>query len=238
MKLNILAFGAHPDDVELGCGGTLLKHIDSGDTVGIIDLTRGELGTRGTAEMRDSEASESSKVLGIAFRDNMGFRDGFFCNDEIHQLEIIKRIRYHQPDIVICNAVTDRHTDHRMGAELISKACFLSGLRKIETQYLNKVQLAWRPAAVYHYIQDRYLKPDVIVDITPFIEKKLDAIRCFKSQFYDPTSNEPVTAISTKEFIDFLNGRAMEMGRLIGVTYGEGFTTERSIGVKKLTDLL
>ena len=238
MKLDILAFGAHPDDVELGCGGTLLKHLASGDKVGIIDLTRGELGTRGSAETRDKEAAESSKILAITFRNNLRFRDGFLVNDEMHQMEVIKHIRFHQPEIVLCNAINDRHTDHGVGAALISKSCFLSGLRKIETLWKDELQQAWRPRAVYHYIQDRYMKPDVIVDITLFIEKKIEAVHCFKSQFYDPTSDEPVTPISTKEFMEFFHGRAMEMGRVIGVTYGEGFVAERSIGVKMLTDLL
>lgn len=238
MKLKILAFGAHPDDVELGCGGTLLKHIDAGDKVGVIDLTRGELGTRGTAETRDEEAAASSKIMGIAFRNNLRFRDGFFLNDEQHQLEVIKHIRLHQPEIVLCNALSDRHTDHGLGAALVAKSCFLSGLRKIETKLNGEPQGAWRPIAVYHYIQDRYIKPDVIVDITSFIEKKVEAIHCFKSQFYDPTSNEPNTPISTKEFMEFVHGRAMEMGRVIGTTYGEGFVATRSIGVNKLTDLL
>ncbi len=238
MKLDILAFGAHPDDVELGCGGTLLKHIAAGRTVGIIDITRGELGTRGTAEMRDREAAESAKVLGVAFRNNLGFRDGFFANDEQHQLEVIRHIRLHQPEIVLCNAVNDRHTDHGMGAALISKSCFLSGLRKIETQLNNQQQTAWRPRAVYHYIQDRYMRPDIVVDISSFIDKKTEAVRCFKSQFYDPSSSEPVTPISTKEFMEFVHGRAMEMGRIIGVTYGEGYVAERSIGVKDMFELL
>ncbi len=238
MILDILAFGAHPDDVELCCAGTLLKHIDAGFKVGIIDLTRGELGTRGSAETRDKEAADSAKVLGVSLRKNLFFRDGFLVNDEQHQLEVIKHIRLHRPDIVLCNATSDRHTDHGVGAALVAKACFLSGLRKIKTKNEGTSQTEWRPRVVYHYIQDRYLKPDLVIDVTPFMDKKNEAIRCFKTQFYNPQSDEPITPISTLEFMEFLNGRSMDMGRIIGVAHGEGFQTERSVGVKLLTDLI
>lgn len=237
MKLDILAFGAHPDDVELGAGGTVAKEVALGRKVGIIDLTRGELGTRGTAELRDEEAIESSRILGIDMRVNLGFRDGFFMNDETHQLELVKWIRRYQPDIVLCNAVDDRHPDHKSGSDLVSRACFLAGLTKIETIWEGETQLAWRPNAVYHYIQDRYLKPDFVVDITDFMPVKMDAIKAFKSQFFNPNSGEPETVISSKDFMDFLIGRANEMGRQIHAAYAEGFVVERFIGVNSVMDI-
>ncbi|CAN5447251.1 bacillithiol biosynthesis deacetylase BshB1 [soil metagenome] len=237
MKLDILAFGAHPDDVELGAGGMIAKEVALGRRVGIIDLTRGELGSRGTAEDRDQEAYDSAEILGIELRANLGFRDGFFSNDEFHQREIVRYIRLYQPDLVICNAVTDRHPDHGRGSELVSTACFLSGLAKIKTEWEGLIQGSWRPKAVYHYNQDRYLKPDVVVDITDFMETKMKAVKAFKTQFYNPESNEPETAISTREFLDFLYGRAMEFGRPAGFKYAESFTVERTIGIKSLMDL-
>mgnify|MGYP000866845819 CR=1 FL=1 len=237
MKLDILAFGAHPDDVELGAGGTVAKEVALGRKVGIIDLTRGELGTRGTADLRDQEAIDSSQILGIDMRVNMGFRDGFFVDDEAHQLELVKWIRRYQPEIVICNAVEDRHPDHSKGSHLVSRACFLAGLSKVITYWDGEVQSAWRPKAVYHYIQDRYMKPDFVVDISDYMQVKMQCVKAFKSQFFNPNSNEPDTAISSKDFMDFLYGRANEMGRQINATYGEGFVVERFIGIESLLDI-
>ena len=238
MKLHILAFGAHPDDVELGCGGTIAKEISLGKSVGIVDLTRGELGTRGTAEIRDKEAADAAKILGVWVRENLNMRDGFFVNDEEHQLAVIRMIRKYRPEIVLCNAVDDRHIDHGKGSKLVSDACFLSGLRKIETEYDGKSQEAWRPKVVYHYIQWKNLTPDVVVDITGFNAKRVEAILAYSSQFYDPNSNDPVTPIATKNFLESLDYRAQDLGRLIGTEMGEGFTVERYLGVSSLSDLI
>lgn len=234
MKLDILVFGAHPDDVELGCGGTIAKETAKGKKVGIVDLTRGELGTRGSAEIRHAEASAAAQVLGVAVRENLNMRDGFFANDEAHQLQVIEVIRKYRPEIVICNAVHDRHIDHGRGSQLVSDACFLSGLRKIETAGLE----VWRPRAVYHYIQWKNLEPDVVVDISGYIEKKEAAIRAYGSQFYNPSLNEPSTPISSKSFMESVRYRAQDLGRLIGTDFGEGFTVERLPGVSSLLDLI
>nr|WP_315166421.1 bacillithiol biosynthesis deacetylase BshB1 [uncultured Flavobacterium sp.] len=238
MKLDILAFGAHPDDVELGCAGTILKEISLGKKVGVVDLTRGELGTRGSAEIRDQEAEAAGKILGLSVRENLSFRDGFFVNDEKHQLEIIKKIRKYQPEIVLCNAIDDRHIDHEKGSKLVSDACFLSGLRKIETSIDGIAQTAWRPKVVYHYIQWKNIEPDFVVDITGFTEKKIEAILAYRSQFYDANSNEPESPITSKNFLESLNYRAQDLGRLIGTEYGEGFTAERYLAVNSLGDLI
>jgi bacillithiol biosynthesis deacetylase BshB1 len=240
MKIDILAFAAHPDDVELAAAGTLLAHIALGKKVGIIDLTRGELGTRGSAEIRDEEATESSKILGIHARENLRMRDGFFVKDEESLLKVITIIRKYQPEIVLCNSEFDRHVDHGRAADLVHEACFLSGLRKIVTQQDGKPQEAWRPKSTYHYIQDYYTKPDVIFDITPYFNQKNEAIKAFKSQFFNPASNinEPETPISSADFWAFLEGRARQLGRLINVTYAEGFTVKRLVGSKDLTKLL
>lgn len=237
-KLDILAFGAHPDDVELGCGGTIAKEIALGKKVGIIDLTRGELGTRGSAEIRDQEAMAAANILGVTIRENLNMRDGFFVNDEEHQLAIIKMIRKYQPEIVLCNAVEDRHIDHAKGSKLVSDACFLSGLMKIETKYDGIIQKAWRPKAVYHYMQWKNLTPDFVVDISKFNKKRVEAIMAYGSQFYDPNSKEPETPIATKNFLESLNYRAQDLGRIIGVDYAEGFNVERTLGVNSLTDLI
>ncbi|AWA31473.1 bacillithiol biosynthesis deacetylase BshB1 [Flavobacterium magnum] len=238
MKLDILAFGAHPDDVELGCGGTLAKEVSLGKKVGIVDLTRGELGTRGTAEIRDAEAKAGAVALGIEVRENLNMRDGFFVNDETHQLEVIRTIRKYRPEIVICNAVDDRHIDHGKGSKLVSDACFLSGLIKIETQHDGLQQSAWRPKVVYHYIQWKNIEPDFVVDISGYIDKKTDAILAYGSQFYKPGSNEPETPIATKNFLDSIHYRAQDLGRLIGKDYAEGFTVERYLAVNSLADLI
>lgn len=238
MKLDILVFGAHPDDVELSCGATIAKEISLGKKVGIVDLTRGELGTRGTAEIRDKEAANAAKILGVDIRENLRFRDGFFVNDETHQLEVIKTLRKYRPDIVICNAVDDRHIDHSKGSKLVSDACFLSGLMKIETQVDGIAQEAWRPKQVYHYIQWKNLVPDFVIDVTGFIDKKVDSLMAYKSQFYDPNSSEPVTPIATKNFKESILYRAADLGRLIGTEYAEGFTAERYVAVSSLGNLV
>ena len=238
MKLDILAFGAHPDDVELGCAGTILKEIALGKKVGIIDLTRGELGTRGSADLRDQEAAASAQILGVSVRENLLFRDGFFANDETHQLEVIKMIRKYQPEIVLCNAIDDRHIDHAKGSQLVSDACFLSGLMKIETQLDGQAQQAWRPKLVYHYIQWKDIKPDFVVDITGFTDKKTASILAYKSQFYDPNSKEPESPITSKNFLESLNYRSRDLGRLVGVEHAEGFTVERYLAVNSLGDLI
>ena len=237
-KLDILAFGAHPDDVELGCGGTIAKEIHNGKKVGIIDLTRGELGTRGDAKTRDIESNKASKILGVEIRENLNFRDGFFTNDEFHQLEIIKILRKYRPEIVLCNAQDDRHIDHPKGANLVSNACFLSGLRKVETKLNNLAQVEWRPKNVYHYIQWKNSSPDFLVDISGHIETKTNAIKAYSSQFFDPTSNEPETLISSKNFVNNVINRSADLGRLINVEHAEGFTSNKLIGINDLQSLI
>ncbi|MGQ0828293.1 MAG: bacillithiol biosynthesis deacetylase BshB1 [Bacteroidota bacterium] len=238
MKLDILAIGAHPDDVELSCSGTLLKHIALGKKCGIVDLTTGELGTRGNAELRLKEASAAAKITGVVVRDNLGMADGFFKNDTEHQIQLIKKIREYKPEIVLCNALSDRHPDHGRSAQLVSEACFLSGLIKIKTKYNNVTQEAWRPKAVYHYIQDHQLKPDFVVDVTNFIDKKMEAIQAFKSQFYDPNSKEPESPISSKSFFDLVKAKMRVYGREAGFEYAEGYTVERTIGINNLFQIL
>ena len=238
MKLDILAFGAHPDDVELGCSGTIAKEISLGKTVGIIDLTRGELGTRGSVEIRNNESEAAAKILGVSIRENLDMRDGFFINDESHQLRIIEIIRKYKPEIVLCNAIDDRHIDHAKGSKLVSDACFLSGLIKIETSIDGIQQTAWRPKLVYHYIQWKNIEPDFVVDITGFIDKKEASILAYGSQFYNPNSEEPETPIATKNFLESIHNRSRELGRLIGTEYAEGFTVERYLAVNSLGDLI
>lgn len=240
MKLDILAFGAHPDDVELGSGATIAKEITLGKKVGIVDLTRGELGTRGSAELRDIEAANAAKILGVSVRENLEFGDGFFINDKEHQLAVIRMIRKYRPEIVLCNAINDRHIDHAKGSNLVSDACFLSGLVKIDTKFdgEDSWQEPWRPKHVYHYIQWKNINPDFVVDVTGYIDKKTEAIMAYSSQFFDPKSKEPETPISSKNFIDSVNYRSKDLGRLIGVEYAEGFTTERFVAVNRLEDLI
>ncbi len=238
IQLDILAIGAHPDDVELGAGATIAKEIAAGKKVGILDLTRGELGTRGSAEIRDKEAKNAAKILGVSIRENLAFADGFFVNDKIHQLEVIKKIRKYRPEIVLCNAIDDRHIDHQKGSKLVSDACFLSGLRKIETEDEGKQQEAWRPKFVYHYIQWKNIEPDFVVNIDGFIQKKIDAVMAYSSQFYDANSKEPTSPIATKNFLDSITYRAQDLGRIIGVEYAEGFTTERYVAVESFFDLI
>lgn len=238
MKLAILAIGAHPDDVELGCGATIAKEISLGKKVGILDLTKGELGTRGSAEIRAEEAKNGAKILGVEIRENLSFADGFFVNDEKHQLEIVKIIRKYKPEIVLCNAFDDRHIDHPKGSKLVSDACFLSGLVKVETELNGIPQEAWRPKQVYHYIQWKNLEPDFVVDVTGFMDIKTEAVKAYSSQFYDPNSKEPSSPISSKNFLDSVKYRAQDLGRLVGVEYAEGFNTERYVAVKSFDNLI
>jgi len=238
MKVDILAIAAHPDDIELACAGTILKHINMGYTAGIIDLTQGELGTRGTAEIRIIEANNSAQILGVSFRKNLNLGDGFFEENEATIKAIITEIRAAKPKIVFANAMRDRHPDHGRASTLISRACFLAGLPKIETLLNNVPQEAHRPKSTYFYIQDYNIGPDFIVDISDYYSKKIEGILAFKSQFYDPNNPEPNTPISSKEFLDFLEGRALEYGRLIGVKYGEGFKLDRPVGIENLMQTL
>jgi bacillithiol biosynthesis deacetylase BshB1 len=237
-KVDLLAFAAHPDDIELSASGTLMKHIAQGKTVAIVDLTRGELGSRGTIETRKNEATEAAKIMGISARVNLGLADGFFEHNEESLLKIVEQIRYFKPEIVLANATEDRHPDHGKASKLVSDACFLSGLVKVKTFFETDKQEAHRPRLVLHYIQDRYIKPDLVVDITSFYKRKMEAVLAYKTQFYQEEQDGPKTPISGKDFLDFLTGRMTEFGRSIGVNYAEGFTVERTIGVEDLTSLL
>lgn len=239
MKLDILAFAAHPDDVELGCSGTLIKHQLLGLTTGIIDLTQGELGTRGSAELRSLESKKASSIMQLSARENLGFSDGFFKNDQEHLLPIIQKIRKYQPDIIFANAIEDRHPDHGRAAKLVADACFYAGLLKIKTYDNNELEQAvWRPKSLYHYIQYNYIKPDFVIDISDEMHKKIDAVMAYSSQFYDPSSKEPETPISSLAFLNGLKERASDLGRMINVNYAEGFTTTRLLGVNNLKSLL
>lgn len=234
-KLDILVIAAHPDDAELGCGGTIAKHIARGHRVGVADLTRGELGTRGTAATRDAEAAAAGAVLGLAVRENLNLPDGFFQNQREHQLAVIDVIRRYQPAIVLTNAPSDRHPDHGRGAQLVADSCFLAGLPKVVVP--GSEQHPWRPKAIYHFIQSHYLQPDFIIDISGFWQQKLAAIKAFKTQFYDPESTEPATFISTPGFLKALEARAVEFGHSIGAEHGEGFIKRQALGLQSLFDL-
>lgn len=239
MKLDILAFAAHPDDTELSCAGTLARHAEKGHRVGVADLTRGELGTRGTPEIRETEAQSSAKVLGLAVRDNLELPDGFFLNAKESQLQLIRTIRHYRPEIVLLNAPSDRHPDHGRAAKLAADACFLAGLEKVKTTDTDgRQQPPWRPKAKYHYIQSQYIVPDFVVDISSVWEKKKEAIACFRSQFYDPQSTEPETFISSPEFLPFVESRAREYGHSIGVKFGEGFVKTADLGIDNLFDFI
>lgn len=238
MKLDILAIGVHPDDVELGCAGTLMSAIDEGKKVGIIDLTRGELGTRGTAETRKVEARNAANILGIDIRENIGMADGFFQNDEQHQRLLIQVIRKYQPTIILANAPEDRHPDHGRSSKMISDAAFLSGLRKIVTELDGKLQQEWRPTYVFHYLQDRFLQPSFVVDISKYMEKKLESVLAYTTQFYNPDLNEPQTYISSPQFIETVRARAMMLGKRIGVEYAEGYISEKMIGIGSFDSLI
>jgi N-acetylglucosamine malate deacetylase 1 len=237
-KVDILAIGVHPDDVELSASGTLLRHAASGYRFGLLDLSRGELGTRGSAEIRMEEAANAAKLLGATFRHTLDIEDGLFEHKPANWLKIVSVIRACQPDIVLCNAVSDRHPDHGRAAKMTTDACFYAGLAKIETFWQGEAQERWRPKAVYHYIQDVQLTPDFVVDITPYFSKKIEAILTFRSQFWDPGSTEPTTPISGKEFLDFMEAKARVFGRPVGATHGEGFNVARTPGVQNLFDLI
>lgn len=237
MKLDLLVLAVHPDDAELGCSGTIIKHITQGKKVGIVDFTKGELGTRGTAETRTEESKNATVIMGIHARENIGIRDGFFKNDEEHQLQVVKIIRKYQPEIILTNALYDRHPDHGRASELANDAIFLSGLRKIETSLDGVAQQPWRPRLTLQYIQDTYIKPDIIVDISEQMEQKIEAIKAFKTQFDSPNEDEPQTYISTPAFLQSVIARAREMGKNIGAEYGEGFTSRKLLGVDSLFDL-
>ena len=237
-KVDVLAFGAHPDDVELGCAGTILLQISLGYKVGIIDLTKGELGTRGNPEIRMQESEVASRKMGLSFRENLGFSDGFFQNNEKNQLEVIKRIRAYRPSIVLCNAISDRHPDHGRSAELIYDSCFLSGLEKINTTFNGMNQPAFRPQVLYNYIQYNDDKPDFIIDISHFMNQKMDVIKSYVSQFYNPDSKESETLISKKSFLELVKNRNADLGRFISVDYAEGFMAHRYIGTDNLFNLI
>lgn len=236
-KLDILAFAAHPDDVELACSGTLIKHIQQGYKVGVVDLTQGELGTRGTPAIREEEAQKAADIMGLTIRENLGLRDGFFEIHEEDLLKVVHAIRKYQPTIVLANAVSDRHPDHGRGGDLVSRAAFLAGLAKIETFNNGEIQQRWRPEEVYHYIQFRYIQPDMVVDVTDVWDAKMKAIKAYKSQFYDPESKEPGTMIASEDFIHYIEARGREMGASIERTFGEGFTVERPLNVEVLPGL-
>lgn len=238
MKLDLLIIAVHPDDAELSCAGTLLKTKSAGKRTGIIDLTRGELGTRGSAEIREAEASESAAILKLDVRENLGMRDGFFKNDEEHQLQIIRKIRQYQPEIVITNAIRDRHPDHGRACSLVSDAAFLSGLVKIETSLNDSSQAPWRPRLILNFIQDTYIQPDILVDVTDFWEEKMTAIAAYKTQFYTPDYDEEnQTYISTPSFIKSIEAKGRDLGKYIGAAFAEGFTSAKPLGVESLFDL-
>lgn len=237
MKLDILVFAVHPDDAELGCSGTILKHIAAGKKVGIVDLTRGELGTRGTAETRDEESAEATRILGLHARENLGMRDGFFRNDELHQMQIIQMIRKYSPEVVLSNAIHDRHPDHGRAGDLVYDALFLSGLSKIETNLNGASQKAHRPRLLLQYIQDRYIEPDILVDVTDFWEKKLECIHAFKTQFFNPDNDENQTYISSPDFLRVIEARSREFGKSIGAVHAEGFTSRKLLGIDDLMSL-
>lgn len=237
MELDILAFAAHPDDVELAASGTVLHHIALGKKVGIVDLTKGELGTRGSAEIREQEAALSSKILGISARENLDLGDGFFEINETNLLKVVSMIRKYRPKVVLCNALHDRHPDHGRGGDLVARATFLSGLPKVVTINNGQQQEAFRPLTVLRYIQDNWIQPDVVVDITPYFETKMKSILAFSTQFYNPNSTEPQTAISSPDFLEYIKGRAIQFGRVINTTYGEGFNVVRPLGIEDLTSI-
>lgn len=237
MKLDILVFAVHPDDAELGCSGTILKHIAAGRKVGIVDFTRGELGTRGTAETRDEESAESTRILGLHVRENLGMRDGFFKNDEEHQLQVIRMIRKYQPEIVLSNALHDRHPDHGRAGDLVYDASFLAGLSKIQTEDEGVSQTAHRPRLLLQYIQDRYIEPDILIDVSDYWEKKLECIHAFKTQFFNPQNDENQTYISSPDFLKVIEARSRELGKSIGAVHAEGFTSRKLLGIDDLLSL-
>jgi bacillithiol biosynthesis deacetylase BshB1 len=232
MKLDILAFGVHPDDVELGCSGTLMAAIADGKKVGIVDLTRGELGTRGSAEIRATEAAKAAAIMGITVRENLGLADGFFQNNEESQRKVIAMIRKYRPGIIIANAIDDRHPDHSRSAKLVADSAFLSGLRKIETQLEGKQQEIWKPSYVFHYVQDRFIEPSFVIDITDFMERKIEAVLAYSTQFYNPDLDEPQTYISSAQFLETVKARALMLGKRVGVGFAEGYYTKKTVGFR------
>ncbi|HEU5053714.1 MAG TPA: bacillithiol biosynthesis deacetylase BshB1 [Hanamia sp.] len=240
MKIDLLAFGVHPDDIELSCAGTLLVEKKNGKKTGIIDLTRGELGTRGTAQTREEEAANSAKILGVDARENLDMADGFFQNDEENQRKIIRILRKYKPEIVLCNAIDDRHPDHGRAAKLVSDSCFLSGLRKIETIDDGEKQPIWKPKYIFNYIQDQYFSPSFLIDISDVIDKKIEAIKAFKTQFFTgkEDDNEPQTYISTPEFLESIINRSKMFGKMIGVKHAEGFVSKKMIGISTFDALV
>lgn len=238
MNVDVLAFGVHPDDVELGCGGLLLNEKARGKKTVIVDLTQGELGTRGTAETRKEEAENSSKILGVVARENLHMADGFFENNRENQLKVVKVLRKYRPEIIFCNAPEDRHPDHGRSSKLVEDAAFLSGLRKIETEDEGNLQEPFRPKYVLKYIQDRFLQPDIIYDITDVFEKKIESVKAYKTQFFNPALNEPETYISSPAFLESVIYRAKMLGKMIGVTYAEGFISNKKIGINSLDDII
>ncbi len=238
LKLDLLAFGVHPDDVELGCSGTILASIAQGKKAGIIDLTQGELGTRGSAAIRKQEATAAASVLGVSVRENLEMADGFFQNNEAHQRKVIQVIRKYKPEIVLCNAVEDRHPDHGRSAQLVSDAAFLSGLRKIETHEDGELQEAWKPKYVFHYIQDRFIQPDFVFDISAYQSKKIESVLCYKTQFHNPELDAPQTYISSPEFLESVKARAMMLGKRIGVQFAEGYVSAKMIGISNFDALI
>lgn len=237
MKLDILVLAAHPDDAELGCGGTIAKHVAMGLKVGIVDFTQGELGTRGTIVTREKEASNAAAILGLSIRENLKFKDGFFVNDQAHQLKVIQAIRKYKPEIVLANAIKDRHPDHARAASLATDACFLSGLAKIETTEVGVSQQPWRPKNLFHYIQSQFITPHFVVDVSTHWKEKMDSILAYKTQFYDPALNGPETYISKPTFLTFLEARGKELGQSINAEFGEGFTCSSSLGIDNLFHL-
>jgi bacillithiol biosynthesis deacetylase BshB1 len=237
-KLDVLAFGVHPDDVELGCSGTILGCIAEGKKVGIVDLTRGELGTRGTAETRKTEAANAARILGVEVRENLAMADGFFQNDEYNQRKTIQIIRKYRPEIILCNAPEDRHPDHGRSSKLVSDAAFLSGLRKVITEVEGKNQEEWRPKYVFHYLQDRFLQPGFIVDISHHMDKKIESVLAYTTQFFNPHLNEPQTYISSPEFLETVKARAMMLGKRVGVKFAEGYVSEKMIGIKSFDAII
>lgn len=239
MKLDILAFGVHPDDVELGCSGTLMAALAEGKKVGIVDLTRGELGTRGTPETRKSEATAAAEIMGVTIRENLGIADGFFQNDETNQRKVIEAIRKYRPEIILANAPEDRHPDHGRSAKLVSDAAFLAGLRKIETRdEAGQLQEAWRPSYVFHYIQDRFIQPSFVMDITKYMGKKIESVLAYTTQFNSTGGDEPQTYISSPQFLETVKARAMMLGKRIGVGYAEGYITEKIIGINSFDAII
>lgn len=238
MKVDILAIGAHPDDVELGCGGTLAKLMSEGKTVAVVDLTQGELGTRGTDITRAQEAAEATEIMGYQNRENLKMRDGFLVNTEEHQLQIVRMIRKYQPEIVFANSIDDRHPDHAKACKIVSDACFLAGLVKIETTLNDEAQSPWRPKQIFNYIQWKHITPHFVIDISDFMSKKIEACLAYKTQFYDPDSTEPMTPIASKDFLESLTYRAQDLGRLSGVDYAEGFTSEKLLAFKNFDGII